>query len=78
MTHEHAQTDLACLRLAAADFVGQLVKEGIDPFLIGLAMTMAGTDLINTVAGPGVAYQVAEGAKARVDRAMVAPDGKPH
>jgi hypothetical protein len=78
MTEDQAQTDLACMRIAARDFVGQLVKEGIDPFLIGLAMTMAGTDLINTVAGPGVAYQVAEGAMARVDRAMVAPDGKRH
>ncbi|CAN1529482.1 hypothetical protein MCEMIH16_01353 [Caulobacteraceae bacterium] len=78
MTHEQAETDLACLRLAARDFVGQLVKEGIDPFLIGLAMTMAGTDLINATAGPGAAHAVAEGAKARVDRSMVAPDGKPH
>jgi len=78
MTDEHAQTDLACMRLAARDFVSQCVKEGIDPYLVGLSMVMAGTDVISTVAGPGVAYQVAEGAKARVDRSMVAPDGKRH
>jgi hypothetical protein len=78
MTEDRAQTDLACLRLAAADFVGQLAQEGLNPFLIGLAMTLAGTDLINTVAGPGAAYAVAEGAKARFDRSMVAPDGKRH
>jgi hypothetical protein len=78
MTEDQAQTDLACLRLAARDFISQCVNEGLNPLLVGLAMVAAGTDVINTVAGPGVAYQVAEGAKARVDRAMVAPDGKPH
>ena len=78
MTEDRAQTDLACLRLAAADFVFQCAREGLDPFLTGVAMTLAGTDLINTVAGPGAAYAVAEGAKARVDRSMVAPDGKRH
>ncbi len=78
MTHEHAETDLQCLRIMAHDFVSQAVKEGLDPFLIGLALTLAGTDLITTVAGPGAAHAVAEGAKARVDRSMVAPDGKPH
>ena len=40
MTEDQAQTDLACLRLAAADFVGQLAQEGIDPFLIGVAMML--------------------------------------
>ncbi len=78
MTEDQAQTDIACLRLAAADFVSQCVKQGLNPLLVGMAMVAAGTDVINTVAGPGAAYQVAEGAKARVDRAMVAPDGKPH
>jgi hypothetical protein len=78
MTEDNARTDIACLRLAAADFVSQCVKEGLDPYLTGLAMVMAGTDVINSVAGPGAAYQVAEGAKARVDRSMVAPDGKRH
>jgi hypothetical protein len=77
MTEDQAQTDMACLRLAARDFVGQLVKEGIDPFLIGLAMTLAGTDLITTVAGPGATHAVAERAMSRV-RSLVAPDGKPH
>jgi hypothetical protein len=77
MTHEHAETDLQCLRIMAHDFVSQAVKEGLDPFLIGLALTLAGTDLITTVAGPGAANAVAKGAMARV-RSMVAPDGKPH
>lgn len=78
MTHEQAETDLQCLRIMAHDFVCQAIREGLDPYLVGLAMVMTGTSVINTVAGPGAAYQVAEGAKARVDRAMVAPDGKPH
>lgn len=78
MTRENAETDLACMRLLCRDFVAHAVAEGIDPFLIGLALTLAGTDLITTVAGPGAAHAVAEGAKARVDRSMVAPDGKPH
>ncbi len=78
MTHHQARTDLACMRLLCRDFVAHAVGEGIDPFMVGLALTLAGTDLITTVAGPGAAHAVAEGAKARVDRSMVAPEGKPH
>ena len=77
MTHEQAETDLQCLRIMARDFVSQAVKEGLDPFLIGMALTLAGTDLITTVAGPSATHAVAERAMSRV-RSMVAPDGKPH
>lgn len=75
---EQLEQQIAALRLCARDYVAQCIAEGLDPYLVGLSMVMAGTDVIATVAGPGAAYQVAEGARDRVDRSMVAPDGKPH
>lgn len=72
------ENQIAALRLCARDYVQQCIAEGLDPYLVGLSMVMAGTDVINTVAGPGAAYQVAEGARDRVSRANVAPDGKRH